>query len=377
MDESSLTGEAEGVWKVTAGNTEPECKDYWRRDYCYAGTLVTQGSASILVDRIGAKTEYGKIGANVAAAPENPTPLQLQTGRLIKLCAGIAAVLFALVGCITYFNIPDHPFKSRIIESILSGITLAMGKRGSEVSREAADMILLDDNFSTIVHTIHDGRRIYDNIRKAVGYVFTIHIPIALTSLLAPLMGIAPSALMLLPLHVVLLELVIDPTCSIVLERQPAEKDIMDRPPRKCSEKLLDFRTLSKSVLQGLVLFAASFGTYYAYLTAHPDGAAAARAMGLSIFLLGNLLLVHVNSSVSELVIRTFRNLLADKVMTIVTLGTLSGLFLMLYSPVNSYLKLAPLDFAQMMAVIGIAFAAVAWYEIVKVFKKLIRKEKV
>ncbi len=697
MDESSLTGEAEGVWKVTVGNTEPECKDYWRRDYCYAGTLFTQGSACILVDRIGAKTEYGKIGANVAAAPENPTPLQLQTGRLIKLCAGIAAVLFALVGCITYFNIPDHPFKSRIIESILSGITLAMamipeefpviltvflsmgawrlarkeslvrrlpsvetlgavsvlcvdktgtitlnkmsvsetwaangdephlveimglgcetdaydpmekamleyceklgfgrdhlfggeflseypftneakmmghvwkhdgmrlvaakgspekilplcdlsdearrqaeekvlemardglrviavgemqigegenipaslkdcrlalcgliglsdppresirddirqcvkagirvvmitgdngitasaiarkigmpncdhiitgaeldtmsdeelrsrvrdtsifsrvipehkmrivkafkdngeivamtgdgvndapalkyadigiamGKRGSEVSREAADMILLDDNFSTIVHTIHDGRRIYDNIRKAVGYVFTIHIPIALTSLLAPLMGIAPSALMLLPLHVVLLELVIDPTCSIVLERQPAEKDIMDRPPRKCSEKLLDFRTLSKSVLQGLVLFAASFGTYYAYLTAHPDGAAAARAMGLSIVLLGNLLLVHVNSSVSELVIRTFRNLLADKVMTIVTLGTLSGLFLMLYSPVNSYLKLAPLDFAQMMAVIGIAFAAVAWYEIVKVFKKLIRKEKV
>ena len=125
VDESSLTGEAEGVWKVTVGSTE-KSTDYWRRDYCYAGTLVTMGSAYILVDKIGAATEYGKIGTDVAAAQENPTPLQKQTGHLVKLCAGIAAVLFALVGTITYFNIPDHAFGARIIESILSGITLAM-----------------------------------------------------------------------------------------------------------------------------------------------------------------------------------------------------------------------------------------------------------
>ena len=101
-------------------------------------------------------------------------------------------------------------------------IGIAMGKRGSEVSREAADLILMDDNFTTIVETVKDERRIYDNIRKAVGYVFTIHIPIAFASLVAPILGIAPSSLLLLPLHVVLLELIIDPTCSIVLERQPA-----------------------------------------------------------------------------------------------------------------------------------------------------------
>jgi Ca2+-transporting ATPase len=94
-------------------------------------------------------------------------------------------------------------------------IGIAMGKRGSEVSREAADLILLDDNFTTIVETVRDGRRIYDNIRKAVGYVFTIHIPIAAASLLAPFLGIAPAALLLLPLHVVLLEVLIDPTCSL------------------------------------------------------------------------------------------------------------------------------------------------------------------
>jgi Ca2+-transporting ATPase len=125
VDESSLTGEAEGVWKVTVEGADPQ-SDYWRKDYCYAGTLVTQGTATVLVDKIGAHTEYGKIGMNVATAPDDPTPLQKQTGKLVKTCAGIAAVLFALVGVVTWFNIPDHAFGDRFIESILAGITLAM-----------------------------------------------------------------------------------------------------------------------------------------------------------------------------------------------------------------------------------------------------------
>ncbi|MFT9056829.1 MAG: HAD-IC family P-type ATPase, partial [Ethanoligenens sp.] len=126
VDESSLTGEAEGVWKTVADTAAANPNGVWRLDYCYAGTLVTQGSALIRVERIGAETEYGKIGAHVAAAPESRTPLQTQTGRLVKLSAGIAAVLFALVCCVTWLNIPDHLFKDRLIESILSGITLAM-----------------------------------------------------------------------------------------------------------------------------------------------------------------------------------------------------------------------------------------------------------
>jgi Ca2+-transporting ATPase len=89
VDESTLTGEAECVWKLSRENAEPSA-DYWRKDYCYAGTLVTQGSGLILVDKIGAQTEYGKIGTSVAAAPAEPTPLQKQTGKLVKTCAGIA-----------------------------------------------------------------------------------------------------------------------------------------------------------------------------------------------------------------------------------------------------------------------------------------------
>jgi Ca2+-transporting ATPase len=125
IDESSLMGEAEGVWKHET-NIENTASDYWKKDYVYAGTLVTQGSGYIEVDKTGAATEFGKIGEGVANAKEKTTPLQKQTGRLVTLCAGIAGVLFALVGLITYFNIPDHTPGERIIESILSGITLAM-----------------------------------------------------------------------------------------------------------------------------------------------------------------------------------------------------------------------------------------------------------
>lgn len=693
VDESSLTGEAEGVWKIPTEQAEPTT-DYWRKDYCYAGTLVTQGSGYISVDKIGAATEYGKIGMNVAAAPQEDTPLQKQTGSLVKLCAGIAAVLFAAVGFITWFNIPDHTFGDRLIESILSGITLAMamipeefpviltvflsmgawrlakknslvrklpsvetlgavsvlcvdktgtitmnqmtvqdtwaadgdeetlietmglgcetdaydpmekamlahcashgittdhlfggrliteyaftnalkmmghvwhhdgeiliaakgsaerilticelsddsrkeaedkinqmscqglrviavglmkpateadipaqitdctltlcgligladppresvkadiavcnkagirvvmitgdngvtaasiakkigmpnsdhiitgdqlsqmsdeelqekvkdvsifsrvvpehkmrivkafkengeivamtgdgvndapalkyadigiamGKRGSEVSREAADLILMDDNFTTIVETVKDGRRIYDNIRKAVGYVFTIHIPIAFASLLAPLLGIAPASLFLLPLHVVLLELIIDPTCSIVLERQPAERDIMERKPRNPNEKLLTTKTLLKSVLQGLVIFAASFGTYFSMLSQNPDNAPLARTMGLAIVMLANLFLVQVNSSDRDFAIQSFFRLIKDKVMWTVNIGTIAGLLLFLYTPLCGFLKLAPLSAGQFFSAVGIAAIAVLWYEVVKLMQKMLNR---
>ena len=693
VDESSLTGEAEGVWKISSDKAV-ETSDYWRRDYCYAGTLVTQGTATVRVDEIGSGTEYGKIGANVASAPVEDTPLQKQTGKLVKLCAGIAAVLFALVGLFTYINIPDHSTGPRLIESVLSGITLAMamipeefpviltvflsmgawrlakkhslvrklpavetlgavsvlcvdktgtitmnqmtvqnpwlasgdehelietmglaceteaydpmekamldycethgitkehlfsgeliseyaftnelkmmghvwnrnnritvaakgspekilsicclsdsekeaanhkilemsqeglrviavakmepktekdvpenitccnltllgligladpprdgikenialcnragirvvmitgdngitaasiakkigmkdyeniitgdmlnalsddelrekvknvsifsrvipehkmrivkafkdngeivamtgdgvndapalkyadigiamGKRGSEVSREAADLILMDDNFTTIVDTVRDGRRIYDNIRKAVGYVFTIHIPIAFASLLAPLLGVAPTALLLLPLHVVLLELIIDPTCSIVLERQPAEKDIMDRPPRNPRNNIVNAGILIKSIIQGLVIFAASFGTYFYMLAGNSENAPLARAMGLSIIMLSNVFLVQVNSSDRDFAFQSIKRLACDKVMWLATLVTIAGLMIILYTPLNVFLKLQAPTAAQLFTCLGIAAASVLWFELVKLIKKLAKR---
>jgi len=239
------------------------------------------------------------------------------------------------------------------------------------------DIILLDDNFSTIVDTIKDGRRIYDNIRKAVGYVFTIHIPIAFAALLAPLMGINPKSLLLLPLHVVLLELVIDPTCSIVLERQPAERDIMQRAPRNPNEKLLTAKTLFKSVMQGLVIFGASFGTYFTFLNQSPENAPIARAMGLAIILIANMLLVQVNSSNSDFAIQSFIRLKSDKVMWGVSLGTIAILLVILYTPLCIFLKLAPLSLNQFILAAAIAVVSVMWYEIVKAVKYIRRTKKI
>jgi Ca2+-transporting ATPase len=250
-------------------------------------------------------------------------------------------------------------------------IGIAMGKRGSEVSREASDLILMDDNFTTIVETIRDGRRIYDNIRKAVGYVFTIHIPIAAASLLAPLLGISPTALMLLPLHVVLLEVLIDPTCSIVLERQPAEEDVMDRAPRDPKEKLLTGRLLGKSVLQGIFVFATSFGAYFVTLAGNSANASEARAMGLAVIMLANLFLVQVNSSNHDFAYHSAKQLVKDRVMWAVNLGTLALLAIILYTPFSAYLKLATLSGMQVLTALGLAAASVLWYELVKLIRRL------
>lgn len=250
-------------------------------------------------------------------------------------------------------------------------IGIAMGKRGSEVSREAADLILMDDNFTTIVETIHDGRRIYDNIRKAVGYVFTIHIPIAFSALLAPFLNISPKYLLLLPVHVVLLELIIDPTCSIVLERQPAESDIMNRKPRNPKENILTKGTLIKSLLQGIIIFAASFSTYYFMLQQSSEHAALARTMGLSIVMLANIFLVIVNSSDHDSIFRSIKNLVKDRIFWTVILGTFTGLLVIMYSPLSGVLSLTALSAKQFFTVLGIAAVSVLWFEIVKLFIRL------
>ena len=250
-------------------------------------------------------------------------------------------------------------------------IGIAMGKRGSEVSREASDLILMDDNFSTIVDTIKDGRRIYDNIRKAVGYIFVIHIPIALSSLFAPLFGVSSTSLMLLPLHVVLLELIIDPTCSIVLERQPAESNIMNRTPRDIKEDIVTKKTLIKSFIQGLIIFIFSFGTYYYLLR---EDVLLARTMGLLIIMVSNIFLVQVNSSDYDYAIVSLKKLLKDKVMVIVNGIILLGIIIITYSPLHTFLKLKALTIQQLLIVIFISFISVFWYEIIKVITRKLNK---
>src|SRR5665648_938811 len=134
-----------------------------------------------------------------------------------------------------------------------ANIGIAMGERGTDVAREASALVLLNDDFSSIVHAVKLGRRIFDNLKKSIAYILAIHVPIAGMSLL-PVLFQLPIAL--LPAHIAFLELIIDPACSIVFESCPDEQNIMKRPPRNLHESLLNKKTFIFSLLQGLSVFA-------------------------------------------------------------------------------------------------------------------------
>jgi Ca2+-transporting ATPase len=145
-------------------------------------------------------------------------------------------------------------------------IGVAMGGRGTDVAREASSLVLLDDDFSSIVSAVKQGRRIFDNIKKAMAYILAVHVPIAGLSLVPVLLK---WPLVLLPVHIVFLELIIDPVCSVVFEAEREEADIMDRPPRNPKEPLFGRKTILISLLQGLSVLAVTLGVFataYSYL---------------------------------------------------------------------------------------------------------------
>jgi Ca2+-transporting ATPase len=257
----------------------------------------------------------------------------------------------------------------------IADIGIAMGKYGSEVSREAADLILLDDNFNTILDTIRDGRRIYTNIRKTIAYVLAFHIPIALICLVAPLIGIRPDELLLMPLHIVLLELVMNPTVSVTLERQPAEVDIMNKAPRNRLQGLITWQLFMKSIFQGIMVFLASFLLYVGTMS-QGSTAATARSCGFVVLVFSSILLVLVNCSETESILTTIRRLKTDKGIWSTNLIIIIGLLAMIYTPLHDKFGFAPLSCSDMLISIALSLAAVIWYDVFKLFRKLMKEVK-
>ena len=131
-------------------------------------------------------------------------------------------------------------------------IGIAMGGRGTDVAREASSIVLLDDDFGSIVKAVRLGRRIYDNLRKAMGFIFAVHVPIAGLALLPLLFGLP---ILYGPMHIAFLEMVIDPVCSLVFEAETEEDDVMRRPPRVPDEPLFSGPLIGWSLLQGAFAF--------------------------------------------------------------------------------------------------------------------------
>jgi Ca2+-transporting ATPase len=171
-------------------------------------------------------------------------------------------------------------------------VGIAMGARGTDVAREAAGLVLLDENFDRIVAAVRLGRRIFDNLRKVMTYIVAIHVPIAGLALLPVMFGMPT---LMLPAHVVLTELVIDPICSLAFEGAPARADTMERPPRRSDAGLVGWDMLWRGALQGLLLLAACMATYV--LALRTSGPETARGLALVALTAGNLGLVWLNAS--------------------------------------------------------------------------------
>jgi Ca2+-transporting ATPase len=175
-------------------------------------------------------------------------------------------------------------------------IGIAMGGRGTDVAREAADLVVLDDNFVSIVGAIRMGRRIWANLQKSLSYVLSVHVPIAGMALLPLLLG---WPMLFTPVHVVFLELIIDPACSIAFEMDPEEETAMRRPPRRTKSPLIGPRELIQSMAEGACVLVAIAVVFWVGLHKHA-GAADARSLAFTTLVLGNLGLIWVNRSRSR-----------------------------------------------------------------------------
>jgi Ca2+-transporting ATPase len=175
-----------------------------------------------------------------------------------------------------------------------ANIGIAMGNRGTDVAREAAALVLLDDNFASIVAAIRSGRKIFDNLQKAMSYILAIHIPIIGLTLLPAFFPTLP--LLLFPLHIVFMELLIDPSCSIAFEYEQEEKNIMKRPPRNPNKKFFGGNKLLFSIFQGFLLLMMVVAVYYISLREnHTEGEI--RAIAFSSLIIGNIFLILTNLS--------------------------------------------------------------------------------
>jgi len=242
-------------------------------------------------------------------------------------------------------------------------VGVAMGGRGTDVAREAASIVLLDDNFASIVGAVRLGRRIFDNLRKSMNYILAVHVPIAGMALLPVLLG-WPTVLF--PLHIAFLELVIDPSCSMVFENEPAEADVMQRPPRDVTTPLFGGMTLGLALLQGLgalalVLVATLWGA--GQLT---EGAA--RAFAFATLVCTNLTLIFSSRSRAGSLWASLR--VPNHTLWLVVAAALLLMLLVLYVPWLAQLFVfETLPLPWLGAALGLGLVGVGWFELVKLCK--------
>ncbi len=248
-----------------------------------------------------------------------------------------------------------------------ANIGIAMGKRGSEIAKQASSLILTDDDLGKMIDAIAMGRKIYSNLKKAIQYIISIHIPIILTVALPLILGwIYPN--IFTPVHVIFLELIMGPTCSLVYENEPLEKNSMSQPPRKMTTTFLQWRELSISIVQGLVIAAGTMGVYqYAVLNGYSEDIT--RAMVFTTLVIANIFLTLVNRSFYYSVFTALGY--KNNLMKVALFVTVALLLCLLYIPfIRNFFRFATLSIVQLGIASLIGFASVIWFELYKLIKR-------
>jgi Ca2+-transporting ATPase len=244
-------------------------------------------------------------------------------------------------------------------------IGVAMGARGTDVAREASSLVLLDDDFNSIVTAVRMGRRIYDNLKKAMMYILSVHIPIAGLSLI-PVLFKWP--LILFPVHIVFLELIIDPACTLIFEADKDDRGVMERPPRSTNEKLFGASTLLKCFFQGGLTLAVTLAVYL--FIRHDHSTETARALAFLTLVVCNLGMILSNRSLtrSGLSMLNEKNSAFKWVMT----GTSIVMGLVMTLPfLRALYRFGPVSLTDFFLALAGGFVAVALMELLKVFPRL------
>ena len=244
---------------------------------------------------------------------------------------------------------------------------IAMGKKGTEIAKEAASLILVDDDLSKIIDSIAMGRKIYNNLKKAIQYIISIHIPIILTVFFPLALGwIYPNIFS--PTHVILLELIMGPTCSIIYENEPLEKNAMQQKPRPFSSTFFNFRELITSIVQGLAITIGALLVYqYAvYLSYNEE---VTRTMVFMVLLFSNIFLTLVNRSFYFSIWTTlkYKN---NLVPLIITITLFLAVLLLFVKPFTQFFEFETLNATQISVSFFTGLFAVLWYEVVKWYKR-------
>lgn len=246
-------------------------------------------------------------------------------------------------------------------------IGVAMGTKGTEIAKAAADLVITHDDLEKLVVGIAAGRRIYANLKKAIQYIISIHIPIVLTVSLPLFLGwIFPH--IFTPVHVIFLELVMGPTCSIVYENEPIEKNAMKEPPRSMSETFLSRKELKISIIQGLLITIGVLGMYQ--FSVHNDGnEEQTRAMVFSTLIFANVFLSFVNRSFYYSVLDSFsyKNPLLVGISTLVILSLIAILY---FEPFARFFHVSPLHITDLLYCLLAAGLSVGWFEGFKWMKR-------